>query len=131
MDSQLDRPPTQAQQWLGVALSIVALIGSGVLAAALWAAAGASIGAGLVAALFSVLCLASAFVLHQALRTAPRAPSPRQLVAVAWFLLLAGVCCLALAFVPGAPIKGRVTLLACGTSCLAYGIAGITKRPRI
>ena len=130
MNSQLERPPTQAQQWLGVALSIVALIGSGILAAVLWAAAGASVGTMFVAAFFSVLCLASAFVLHQALRTAPSAPTPRQLVAVAWFLLLAGVCCLALAFIPGGPIKSKVALLACGTSCLAYGIAGIVKRPR-
>jgi len=131
VNSQLDHPPTRAQQWLGVALSIVALIGSGVLAAALWAAAGASVGTVVVASFFSVLCLVSAFVLHQALRTAPSTPTPRQLFAVAWFLLLAGVCCLALAFVPGGPVKGKVALLACGTSCLAYGIAGIIKRPRI
>jgi hypothetical protein len=131
MNSQLDRPPTQAQRWLGVGLSIVALVGSGVLAAALWAAAGASAGTMVVAAFFSVLCLASAFVLHQALRTAPSAPSAGQLAAVAWFLLLAGACCLALAFASGVSSQGRVTLLACGTSCLAYGIAGIIKRPRI
>jgi len=131
MNSQLDRPPTKVQQWWGIVLSIVAVIGSGVLAAALWAAAGTSVGTMVVAAFFSVLCLASAFVLHQALRTAPSAPSSQQLVAVAWSLLLAGVCCVALVFVPGGSIKGRVTLLACGTSCLAYGIAGIVKRPRI
>jgi hypothetical protein len=128
MNSQLDRPPTQAQQWWGVALSIVALIGSGVLAAALWAAADASVGTVAVAAFFSALCLASAFVLHQALCTAPSAPSPRQLFAVAWLLLLVGFCCLALAFVPGASVKGKIALLACGASCLSYGLAGIVKR---
>ena len=131
MNSQLDRPPTQAQQWLGVALSIVALIGSGVLAAALWAASGASVGTMAVAAFFSLLCLTSAFVLHQALRTAPSAPSPRQLVAVAWLLLLAGVICLALALAPVASVQGKVALVACGASCLSYGLAGIIKRPRI
>lgn len=128
MSSQLDHPPTKAQQWLGVALSGVALVGTGLVAAALWAGSGTSIATMGVAAFFSVLCLASAFVLHQALRTAPSAPSPRQLAVVAWLMLLAGFCCLILAFLAGQSVQSRVALLAFGVSCVAYGIAGVAKR---
>lgn len=130
MISPFDRPPPRAQQWLARVLSVPALLGSGALAIVYWATVDGSVGAILVAAFFSLLCVASALVLYRSLRTAPSGSSSRQKALMSWVLLVAGFPFVILALLPDTGVADRLVWLAVAIAFFSWGFSGISRKLR-
>ena len=130
MNSPLDQPPTRVQQWVGISLAIVATVVCGLVAVGLWTLSYPKRPPVVAASLFTVLFLASAFLLYRAAGTAPKALSAGKATVVAWVFLFLGGVCLLLSIAPSNSLASRAMLLGCGFSGISYGIVGVAKRPR-
>ena len=127
MTSELDRPPTKAEQCAGVALSFVLLVIFGGVAGLLWAAGGLRMPVAAIACVFTALFIGSVFMFYRALGTAPKSLTRRQSIAVSWFLMFVGLVCASFSLLPGAPLQTIVMVLGVGVGLVCYGVSRIIK----
>ena len=127
MTSELDRPPTKAEQYTGAALSFVLLAIFGGVAGLLWAASGLHMPVAAIACVLTALFIGSVFMFYRALGTAPKSLTRRQSTVVSWFLVFVGLVCASFSLLPGAPLQTIVMVLGAGVGLVCYGVSGIIK----
>ena len=113
-----DRPPTKAQQWLAVVLSLLAAAATGSYTALFWVYAKSPYVGGFFACAFLLCC----YLFYRALRTAPRTLRSSETRGLSYvFVVFGGLCVGAFLLAPGLSAE-KLMLFGPGLSMLCAGL---------